>query len=654
MSTELLNRSFLFFNIIPYSPGKEKETAADILDYAEKTGNDIALYSLSFHPEGVPAMRKVREMLESYRKLKAELAGSNVKLGILLQSILGHWPRVDKELEPWTRSVNVNGDPVRFCILDENFRKYIFDAAAMIAAEKPVFLLGDDDIRGFSPLAECFCQRHTAEFNARTGNNFTPEQYQEAVRNAQPGDAVNTAFEQLCREIPETTASLIRQGLDSVDPSIPAGSCMPGWEYRFNGRVSKKMAAAGQAPVMRVCNADYHETSAKNFPAVVSRTIALRKAHSDIPIVFDESDTFPHTLYSRSSRSMHAKLCASIFAGLRGAKLWLVNMKKLGRPVHKNYTEILGKYNGFYQSLAAEVRQSRSSGIVIPTSRSFPHWNSAVLETVYAHFLPTPALSVSTLGILGIPFDCDFDLGRSGVYALAGKQTVERFSDDELKKMLSGKLYVDGPAAAALCDRGFADLLGVKAELIDFRFNRERNPVTKQFYAISKAPGIPHLTLLDPAAEVLTTLCYAPFIGAEPEEVSPATVFFRNALGGMVCTSAFHQGVPNAQGNEPRKEWYLEIFDKLNGSKLPAVCQDLQDITALSREHEDGSLLLLVCNINFDRLEELAVRCAKLPGKILRLTPGGKWEECSFTVDGETVFIGQPMNCYDLEVFKFI
>ena len=174
MPTELLDRDLLFFNIVPYSPGKEKETAGDMLDYVEKTGNDIVLYCLSLHPEGFPAMDKVHRIIESYRKLKAELANSNVKLGILLQSILGHWPRVDKELEPWTRSVNVNGDPVRFCVLDENFRKYIFDVAAMLAAEKPVFLLGDDDIRGFSPLAECFCERHTAEFNARTGNDFTP------------------------------------------------------------------------------------------------------------------------------------------------------------------------------------------------------------------------------------------------------------------------------------------------------------------------------------------------------------------------------------------------------------------------------------------------------------------------------------------------
>ena len=471
------------------------------------------------------------------------------------------------------------------------------------------------------------------------------------ISRRRPGDAVNTVFEELCREIPAATASLIRQGLDSVDPSIPAGSCMPYWETRFNGSVSKKFAAAGQAPVMRVCNADYLESSAKHFPAIVSRTMTLRKAHPELPIVLDESDTFPHTLYSRSSKSMHAKLCASIFSELRGAKLWLENMKKLGRPVHKNYTEILGRHRGFYQTLASEVRKSRSTGIVVPASGSFPRWNSADKET-FENFLTEPSLSVSTLGILGIPFDCDFDLERSAVYALAGKQAVDRFSDDELKKLLSGKLYVDGPAAAALCDRGFAGLLGVKAELIDFRFNRERNPVTRQLYVISKVPGIPHLTLLDPAAEVLTTLCYAPFNGAEPEEVSPATVFFRNALGGTVCTSAFHQGIPYAQGNEPRKEWFLEIFDKLNGSKLPAVCQDLQDITALTREYEDGSLLLLVCNINFDRLEKIALRCAKQPEKILRLTPGGSWEECPFTAEEENIFVRHSMECYDLEVFR--
>lgn len=651
MKENLFARNFTFFNIVPYSPGTEKELAADIIDYVEQTGNDTILYNLSLHPEGYPAMTKVHQMIASYRVLKKELEGKGVKLGILLQSILGHWPRVDKVTEPWTRSVNVKGELVRFCPLDENFKAYITQVGAMLAAEKPVFILGDDDIRGFSPYAECFCELHTAEFNRRTGNSFTPEEYREAVKNANPGEPIQRVFEELRCEIPEGVVSLLRKGIDSVDPSIPAGSCMPYWEFRFNGKVSQALAAQGQPSVMRICNADYLEGSPKNFPSIVGRTMALRNAHPEIPFVLDESDTFPHTLYSRSSKSMHAKLCASIFSGLRGAKLWLVNMKKFGRPVHKNYTKILGKYCKFYQTLTAEAQQSTYTGITIPATTGFAKWHSGKNET-FENYLSDPVFSTTTLGRLGIPFCCDFDLKKKDVYVLAGTRAVSRFSDEELRQLLSGKVLVDGPAAAALCERGFAELLGVKAEMTDFRYNREKNPVTGQLYTISKAAGVPLLTLLDGKAEVLTRLCYAPFIGAELEDVAPATVISRNALGGTICTMAFHQEVPYAQCNEPRKELYLEIFDKLNGSKLPLVCQDLQDITSLTRRSSDGSLLMLVCNINFDELDELKVRCAAIPSKVSRLTPEGVWEDCPFTVENEYIFIQRHMGCYDLEVFK--
>lgn len=652
MNYDFSKRDFHFFNIIPYSPGREKELAADVIDYVEKTNNATVLYCLSLHPEGFPAMKKALQMVESYRTLKKELAGTKVQLGVLIQSILGHWPRVDKDEEQWTRSVNVHGDKVRFCPLDENFKKYIVDVAAMLAAERPVFIMGDDDIRGFSPKAECFCQLHTAEFNRRTGKNFTPAEYREAVLNAVPGDAVHRAFEELRKEIPKGVAALIRQGIDSVDPTIPAGSCMPGHEYRFNGEVAKVLAAPGQPPAMRVCNANYMEGSAKYFPNIVSKTMALRNAHPDIPVTLDESDTFPHTLYSRSSKSMHAKLCSSIFSGLRGSKLWLVNMKKLGRPVHKNYTKILGKYCNFYQELASEVQKSSFSGIVIPASHNFSRWHSANSET-FDSFLPDPLFSATTLGVLGIPFHCDFPLDKEALYALAGDKAVNRFTDDELKILLSGKLFVDGPAAAELCKRGFGEYLGVNAEMVEFRYNREKNPVTNQLYTISKNPTVPRFTLLDDSAEVITKLYYAAYNGAELEEIAPATVVYRNKLGGTVGCAVFNQNIPYAQGNEPRKEWYVELFDRINGEKIPAVCQDLQDITALSRQCEDGSLMMLVCNLNFDELDELKIRCAKEPSKVTRLTPEGLWKECGFRVENDNIFIDRSMGCYDLEIFKF-
>ena len=121
----LFPKKFTFLNIIPCTPGEEKRLAAQAVDYVNRTGNDIVLYSLTLHPEGVPAMEKPRKLLESYRTLKNELAGTDVKLGILLQAILGHWPRVDKNIEPWTRTVDANGRVVRFCPLDVNFQMLI-------------------------------------------------------------------------------------------------------------------------------------------------------------------------------------------------------------------------------------------------------------------------------------------------------------------------------------------------------------------------------------------------------------------------------------------------------------------------------------------------------------------------------------------------
>ena len=167
--------NFRFYNVVPCNPGKEELQAQDVIELEARTGIDIALYSLTLHPEGFPARKKAEFLIESYRKFSRALQGSKVKPGVLIQSILGHWPRVDKDEEQWMRTIDLKGRKVRFCPLDPGYREYIFQTIAGLAKEHPCFFLGDDDIRSFSPYAECFCERHTAEFNRRTGCNFSPE-----------------------------------------------------------------------------------------------------------------------------------------------------------------------------------------------------------------------------------------------------------------------------------------------------------------------------------------------------------------------------------------------------------------------------------------------------------------------------------------------
>ena len=118
---------FTLYNVVPFSPGSESVAAADAKEYRERTGNDLVLYSLTLHPEGRPAIEKVRRYVESFHSFKAALDGSDVRAGVLVQAILGHWPRVDKDIEDWTRTVNIKGEKVRFCPDDPGFAQYITD-----------------------------------------------------------------------------------------------------------------------------------------------------------------------------------------------------------------------------------------------------------------------------------------------------------------------------------------------------------------------------------------------------------------------------------------------------------------------------------------------------------------------------------------------
>ena len=153
MAENTFDQEFKFFNILPYSPGEEEKLAQETIEYVERTGNRNVLYSLTLSPGGFPAMKKVHSMLDSYRKLKAHLSGSRARLGVLFQAVLGHgarnFPPTDlkaRPIEPWVRMVSTDGKLTRYCPLDPNFKKYIYDMAVLFAKESPCFILGDDEI----------------------------------------------------------------------------------------------------------------------------------------------------------------------------------------------------------------------------------------------------------------------------------------------------------------------------------------------------------------------------------------------------------------------------------------------------------------------------------------------------------------------------
>ena len=140
---------YKFFNVVPYYPGHEEETAQDLMELYQRTGINRILYSLSFHPEGRNAMEKAERLVASYRKLRDALAKEPaIQCGVLIQSILGHVIGSKLDSEQWTRVIThegvIEGKNSRFCSLDEGFSNYIRTVGAMVAKEKPFFILGDE------------------------------------------------------------------------------------------------------------------------------------------------------------------------------------------------------------------------------------------------------------------------------------------------------------------------------------------------------------------------------------------------------------------------------------------------------------------------------------------------------------------------------
>ena len=428
---------------------------------------------------------------------------------------------------------------------------------------------------------------------------------------------------------------------------------MPGGEYFFNQDTAAALASKTQdGSVMRICNANYVEQSPRDFAANVFKTQAYRKYHSGVKTVLDESDTFPHSLFSKSAISFHAKETSAIFNGLDGAKLWFVNCRRPGVIVSRKYTDILAKYSKFYTVLYNTVKSSETSGIRIPIRSGKGDWHAITNREPNI----TPKNSWSEyLGIYGIPFSAEKDLSLNGIYAIRGRDAVDGLTDEELKTLFKGKMLIDGAAALALSERGFAEYMGVKAQTPTFPFNGEH-------YAGCDAPiycrtwrDAPELVPQSDKLEILTNMYYSPFYGAKLSEqklVCPGTVIFNNALGGRICTTVFcttDEFTP--RGGVPRKEWLINLIEAIESNAADGTMLIEHPALAISRKLSGNAAMLMLCNLGFDAIETVELKYSNA-AKVSELTADGVWKELNFKQDSGVLSIDRSMACYETLIIK--
>lgn len=653
LGTSGAERKMNFISIAPFFPNDIDYTVKEARHAAEASGVRKNAYMLTMQPDGTDVMAKPKLCAKAFRELKEKLKDDNIESGILIQSTIGHgWAGAVTCERGWAEIINIKGITLhRLCMLDPDVRAYTRDMIKMLAAEKPAFFLVDDDLRAINNSdngPECFCDLHMAEFNRRSPQKFTREELIEKIKTGAWNDPAVQLFEAIRRETVLGYAKLIRNAIDEVDPSIPCGYCSGGGEYLLAGEIARTLAGKGES-FLRINNAAYMEAwgPVNSFYNIMYQTAFKVSAAGKIDTVLDESDIYPHNAWSKSAISMHAHITGGILNGVSGGKLWISDLSNKCDFDIARHRAILKEHIGFYNTLLNEVGQIRWCG------------PNAVLRDPAFQFHPGHALqplldnnwSATILDPLGIPSHYG-KIDKNAINTLTA-DTVNALSDDDLKLVLSGKALVDGGAALKLAERGFASHLGVKPKAQSFKTEGE-TLIGSPYKCPLQNTGCPFFSDLAPKAVALSEVRTSHYRYAPTTEyVMPGAVYFENALGGKVITTALSvKSVPTDFIGHHRKAWAIALLKKLDPAALPLYANALQHVYFRCGVRPDGNFLAGFYNLGYDALGEIALTAAFPVKKVEILQGDGSWKEIAFNQSETTLVIDKPIACQEFAILK--
>lgn len=604
-----------FIAVQPFFGNRAEESAADMRRLARETFVDSVAMVCTIVPEGDPAVDKAAALAPMFADVKARLAGSGLKTGILLQATMGHGWTPDSA-SPWRRIVARDGSsPYVFCPLGRDFLAYIRRQVATLAAERPDFVMIDDDARLVSGWKGCFCPLHLEEMRRRTGREWTRETLA-AATDSDP-ELLRT-YDKLLEDSVSGLVSAVREEMDRVNPRMQGIFCTCGWEIRHAARHAATIAAPGQRRVVRINNARYDKDRVRDLPYWLHGFGWEMAQVEPGTLMLAEADTCPHNRYSTSVATYHCQLAMSLLEGCGGAKTWITGCAQWEPASGEAYRRHLAEWRGFYGELLR--LRPRWEGVRIPYS--------ALPRLVVNHSNPDPDWGSAMFGRFGIPYANASDARE--VSALVASD-VANLEDAELEAVLHGKVLLDGSGAAALAARGFAEMTGVRPR--EWKLPSPSFERTPEFDVERMARAL-DLSDRDPSCETLSELRHrASGLSGDGESVAPGSVLFRNAAGGTVVTMAMllpgrEHGLQDYYAwNETRKKQILSLLDRL--APLDArggVCHPGDaEILLRSGTAAGGSRVWVALDFGFDPLDELTLAVSEMPESVERLQPDGSW-----------------------------
>lgn len=624
---------------------------------AEKVA-DVHMISFFLVPEGNPPFDKISLYEDKYRRLRAAIGDADCKTGIILQATLGHGFELEVP-HPFQKMVSrENGREAWMknivCPLDENFRKYVRDCVVRIAKLKPCVIMVDDDFRIMGGRNGCLCPLHLAKIKKEFGYDLTREQLKKHLRgNSESDRKISDAAMKVNGESLIELAKIIREAIDSVDPSIQCLMCGSPDDMLHDGDIARALAAKGMPATLRIGNARYYNPKYRDLYHT-ARQLAVQNAIAKPDRVYAEIDTYPRNRYFTSARTLHAGLVVSILEGATGAKYWPNRFVDYEPDSGIEYKKILAENRDAYDTLAAEMKNAKYAGlseIVIPAPKTLRH-DSALL-------MGDACFWSQITGVMGLPVSYS-EISKLDRPALVRGRTAAALSDEQIKKILALGCVLDGDAAMEFQKRGFGKYLGVKISPWDknVKITRERfgKNCGKIGGIVCEPPANPFkLETASDKTVVFSDFIHLPYTYGDKklaEYLAPASTYFENELGGKVVVFASRPEGPNHL-TESRKAQYIKLFNMI--APYSVWYDGDAEVYLKNASLKDGGELVAFTNVGLDPISPLTLSSTKKFSSAKILKRNGQWDSIDFKQkENGDISVDIRAEIYDPVILKFI
>ena len=534
---------------------------------------------------------------------------------------------------PWRKFTLSDGKVRAFtaCPGDEGFRKdFAAKCAAVAGAGRPFLYLMDDDFRYFT--LGCFCEDHLRRFAEISGVSRDRKELVKALRTeGDEGRKVRMAWHRLQTGDLLQLAKTASEAIAAASPETRVGLCAPG---KFPERETAAIACAlagRHRPVIRWWGSVYGydfpvETSGLLFSAQWSRENLPR----GIECLY-EADPCPHSRFYASAARMEALITTTLAFGYSAPLFQALSGRADALATSPDYVDMHKRCRDRFAAVKAEAAKGRLVGV-----QAF--FDSDMRVGGMGGNAKKP-LDVAawhrSLNRLGIPVTT----AEAPVRLFAGHHAFRTLDGAGITNLLSGGAFLDGAAAEALTERGFASLIGVKAtwrDKIDFTGERQVEwagagvSFRCSFHQNYGLDGCA-VSRLEPAGAVNVT----EFFSAAKRQ--PAITYFENAVGGKVAVMAVNLADCKSPNffSYAKRELLVKMFRRLGGDRaVPVYNTDRANVMLVA--NDDGARLFMeAVNLSCDPVESFEFEVAPpYAGGKVEILDGASWRDAGARWDG--------------------